>query len=248
MDVFNGKSYVEILEEQLAIDYDCSVEEVHGVQSIFRVRRQNDKARKIGNPDSLLKMAVYRQKLLVMAEPEILEWCKQNFGHSCGIWMAEPENLLAIHNKLKEYGQKLADTHHHYIPAVHFPPVEKRFDLKWYEKEEIEVFRDDGRFWEALLFDESMPDMLAVCAMDGDTILGMASVTRNCDRLWEIGVNVTTEGKGKGVGTYVTAVLKEEVLRRGIVPTYATVESHILSQRVAFRAGFEPIFYELFSE
>ncbi|MBQ7776535.1 MAG: hypothetical protein IJ379_11510 [Lachnospiraceae bacterium] len=56
------------------------------------------------------------------------------------------------------------------------------------------------------------------------------------------------EGRGRGVGAYVTAVLKEKLLERGIVPTYATVESHIKSQKVALEAGFEPAFYELFSE
>ena len=66
--------------------------------------------------------------------------------------------------------------------------------------------------------------------------------------MWQIGVNVTTEGAGKGIGTYVTALLKEELLRRDILPFYSTVESHIKSQRVAFKAGFEPVFYELFSE
>lgn len=243
-----SKSYVDILEEQLAIDYDCTVEEVRGSVGVFRPLKKNEKARKIGTESTLLKIAVYKQKLLVMAQEEILDWCRKNFAHRCGAWLSEPENLIAINNKLQEYGQKLADTHHHYLPAKNFPVMEKRFDLKWYEKEELEVFRGDGRFWEALLFDEDIPDMLAVCAMDGDTILGLASVTRNCDYLWEIGVNVTNEGKGKGVGSYVAAAMKEEMLKRGIVPTYSTVESHIKSQRVAFRAGFEPMFYEVFSK
>lgn len=243
-----NKAYTEILEEQLAIDYDCTTEEVRSPENVFRIWKVNEKARKICAEDALLKIAVYREKLLVMANETILEWCKDNFEHRSGTWLSEPENLILIHNKLKEYGRSLADTHHHYIPAESFTPVEKTYDLKWYEEKEIEVFRGDDRFWEALLFDESTPDMLAVCAMDGDTILGMASVTRDCDYLWQIGVNVTPEGRGKGIGAYVTAALKEEVLKRGIVPTYATVESHIKSQRVAFKAGFEPIFYELFSE
>lgn len=155
--------------------------------------------------------------------------------------------MIALNDKLLEHGQKLVDAHHHYIPATNSVPVEQRFQVKWYEKDDIEIFRGDSRFWEALLFDERTPDMLAVCAVDGDTILGMASVTRDSDLLWQIGVNVTGEGQGKGVGAYVTAVLKEEVLKRGVVPTYATVDSHIKSQKVAFQAGFEPAFYEIFS-
>lgn len=241
-------AYIDILEEQLAIDYNCSVEEVHSKENIYRILKVNEKARRIGKADSLLKIAVYREKLLVMADEKIMDWCKETFGQHSGTWLSEPENLIKIHNKLQEYGQRLADTHHHYIPAEEPMPIKRDIELKWYEQEEIEVFRGDNRFWEALLFDEETPDMLAVCAMEDDTILGMASVTGDCEHLWQIGVNVTPEGRGKGIGAYVTAALKEEVLRRGIVPTYATVESHIKSQQVAFRAGFMPIFYELFSE
>ncbi len=240
-------AYVKVLEQQLAIDYDCTVEEVHSTENIFRALKVNQGARPIGNEHTLLKIAVYREKLLVMANPVLLDWCKEAFAASTGTWFSEPENLIMIHSKLQEYGQKLGDTHHHYIPAENNQHIEQRFDVKWYEKEELEVFRGDDRFWEALLFDEKTPDMLAVCAMDGDTILGMASVTRDSDLMWQIGVNVTVEGRGKGVGTYVTTLLKEEVLKRGIIPTYATVESHIRSQKVAFQSGFEPAFYEIFS-
>ena len=237
----------QILEEQLALDYDCSVEEIQSSNNIFRTWKRNEGARYIGDKDCMLKIAVYREKLLVMADDKILDWCKQTFENTTGTWLAEPESLIKIHEKLGEYGQKLADTHHHYLPALYAPKAEKRYDVKWYEQDEIKVFQGDNRFWEALLFDEQTPDMLAVCAVENDTILGMASVTRDCDKLWQIGVNVTEEGKGKGIGAYVTSLLKEQVMERGVVPFYSTVESHIKSQKVAFQAGFEPVMYELFS-
>ncbi len=240
--------YIEVLERQLAVDYDCSVEEVRSTENIYCIMKRNEDSRPIGDENTLLKIAVYREKLLVMANEKLMDWCKDNFAKHKGTWLSEPENLIKIHEKLQEYGQRLADTHHHYIPALYAESVTGPYELRWYEQDEIEQFRGDKRFWEALLFDDSTPDMLAVCAMDGDIILGMASVTRDCERMWQIGVNVTEEGRGKGIGAYVTSALKDEVLKRGIVPTYATVESHIKSQQVAFRAGFEPAFYELFSE
>lgn len=237
----------QILEEQLALDYDCSMEEVQNSNNIFRPWKRNQGARFIGDENCKLKIAVYREKLLVMADVNLLKWCKQTFENATGTWFSEPENLIMIHEKLGEYGQKLVDTHHHYLPVFHYPKTEKRFEVKWYEKEEIKIFQGDNRFWEALLFDERTPDMLAVCAVENEVILGMASVTRDCERLWQIGVNVTKEGKGKGIGAYVTSLLKEELVERGVVPFYSTVESHIKSQKVAFQAGFEPVFYELFS-
>ncbi len=239
--------YTHVVEEQLCIDYDCTIEELRSPENIIRGRKHTRLSRPVGK-ESALKICVYREKLLIMADERLVGWCKQELKDMRGTWLSEPENLLRIHQKLQEFGQRLADTHHHYIPCDNRVEQAERYPLKWFEQDEMEVFRGDSRFWEALLFDEEIPDMLAVCAMDGDTILGMASATRNCPKLWEIGVNVTPEGRGKGIGTYVTTALKEELLKRGIVPTYATVESHIKSQRVAFQSGFIPVFYELFSE
>ena len=72
-----NKAYTEILEEQLAIDYDCTTEEVRSPENVFRIWKVNEKARKICAEDALLKIAVYREKLLVMANETILEWCKE---------------------------------------------------------------------------------------------------------------------------------------------------------------------------
>ena len=235
------------LAEQLCRDYDCTLTELASEKNVFRPYRRVEGARPVGEA-SLLKMAAYHEKLLVMADARLLPWCEERFGNSRGVWLSEPQRLVEINAKLVEMGQRLTDTHHHYLPREDFVPVAQRFAERWYEQGEMETFREDDRFDEALLFDEETPDMLAVCAMAGETILGMAAATRNCEKLWEIGVNVTEAGRGQGVGTYVTARLREELLTRGIVPTYATAESHIKSQRVAMRAGFEPTFYELFSE
>lgn len=237
----------QILEQQLATDYDCSIEEVQSNQNIFRTWKRNPGARWIGGDDCKLKLAVYQEKLLVMADESLLEWCRQTFANRKGTWLSEPENLVLIHEKLEEYGQRLADIHHHYIPVSNYPMVQQRYETKWYTEEEINVFQGDERFWEALLFDERTPDMLAVCAVENDIILGMASATRDSEKMWQIGVNVTKEGEGKGIGAYVTALLKERLLENGILPFYSTVESHIKSQKVAFCSGFEPIFYEMFS-
>ena len=242
------KSCKEQLEQQLAIDYDCTIEELHSKENIFRRLRLGEGARPICGENAMLKIAIYNEKLLVMAQDSMMDWCKETFAGWRGTWFSEPQNLILINKKLQEYGQKLIDAHHYYIPSRNVQPMEPRFEVKWFEQDEIEAFRDDSRFDEALLFDEETPDMLAVCAMEGDTILGMASVTGDTDLVWQIGVNVTPEGRGQGVGGYVTSLLKDEVMKRGYLPIYATVESHIKSQKVAFQAGLEPAFYEVFSE
>lgn len=239
--------YEAILEQQLAVDYNCTVDDVRSSSNIFRSMCDREGRRINGSEGAILRVAVYRNKLLIMASEAMLPWCIDRFGSRQGTWFSEPENLLAIDAGLRKHGQKLADAHHHYIPEEKWPLTPERFPVRWYQQEELDQFRGDSRFWEALMFDPARPDLLAVCAMDGEHILGMAAVTRNSPMMWEIGVNVTEAGRGKGVGSYVTALMKEKVLSMGAMPTYATVESHIASQKVAFRAGFVPAFYELYS-
>lgn len=241
-------NYKQILEQQLAIDYDCSIAEVQGTENIFRIYKENENARPVGEEGCGFKLACVNEKLLVMAEAPLLEWCKEKLANVRGTWMSEPANLIRLHEKLKEYGQSLADAHHYYIPAENAKKPEHRFDVRWYEKEEIKAFEGDERFDEALIFDDETPDMLAICAMREETILGMAGATADTPLMWQLGVNVTKEGKGLGVGTYVTDLLKWRVIEAGKMPFYGTVESHIKSQKVALAAGFVPAFYEIFSE
>ncbi len=238
---------IDILEKQLAIDYGCTVEEIHSKDNILKPMSFNEKARPVTDDDCMLRILVYNEKLVIMADGKIMDWCRDVLMKGAPMWYTEPDNLIRINDKLKEYGHCLADVHHYYIPDG-ITPIDERFETKYYEGDAIKQFENDDRFGEAVLFDEDTPDMIAVCAMEGDNILGMAGATADSEDMWQVGVNVTDEGAGKMVGTYVITQLKNKVLSMGKLPFYGTVESHIKSQRVAIRSGFMPVFLEMFSD
>lgn len=240
-------NYKLVIEQQLAIDYNCTLEEVQGNENIIKPMKRNVGARPIGEDDCMFKAVCYGGKLLIMADEKILDWCREKLLRRDAAWVSEPQVLCGINEKLREFGHCLADVHHYYLP-VGESEIEERFPIKCFEGDEIMQFEEDERFGEALLFEEDTPDMIAVCAMEGEEILGMAGATADSENMWQLGVNVTEAGKGKGVGTYVVSVLKNKVLEKGKVPFYGTVESHIKSQKVAIQAGFIPVFLEMFSE
>lgn len=241
-------NYREILEKQLAVDYNCSLEDVRGKVNVISVLKEDANKRVIGEETTMLQIAGYGEKLLIAAHESLMDWCREELGNANAVWFTEPQNICRLNEKMKEFGQCVADLHHYYIPGNEMVHMEERFAASWYKGEEILQFKNDLRFGEALLFDEDTPDMVAVCAMEEDTILGMAGATADTKLMWQIGVNVTKEGQGKGVGTYVTTLLKDKVIEQGKVPFYGTVESHIKSQRVAIQSGFLPVFWELFTE
>lgn len=91
--------------------------------------------------------------------------------------------------------------------------------------------------------------MLAVAALDrGGRPIAMAGASRDGARLWQIGINVLPSAAGQGLGANLTALLKDELLRRGIVPFYHTEGSHLASLNVGLQAGFRPAFGYLYAQ
>ena len=120
-----------------------------------------------------------------------------------------------------------------------------QFETRWFEGDEIEAFRGDKRFDEAFAFDRNAPDILGVAAIRDGSILGMAGASCDSPIMWQIGINVAPEERGRGIGTMLVTLLKNEILSRGILPFYGTSMSHLASQRVALGAGFVPAWVEL---
>ena len=65
-------------EEQLARDYNASLEEVQGNQNVLTRKQKMDGARNVGSTDTMLQIGVYKEKLLITAKDEVYEWCKTN--------------------------------------------------------------------------------------------------------------------------------------------------------------------------
>ena len=135
--------------------------------------------------------------------------------------------------------------HPFYIAEAATDVDTKDYDIRFYEKDEIEQFRGDNRYDEAYAFSPDAPDMLGVSASKDGRILGMAGASCDSDTMWQIGINVEDIERGNGIGTMLVALLKNEVLKRGKLPYYGTAMSHVASQRVALSAGFVPAWVEL---
>lgn len=247
----------EIWYKQLACDYSCTVEELTGKAPILKKKAYHPARRIFKGDDCFLKILVVNGKMVVNAENEaFLTENKIFFENASAPWFFEPDNIRTLDKMLEKYGHEVADFHHFYLPACSQTPIlaDNNFQgsatevpLRWYEKEDLEVFRGDDRFKEALSFIPQSPDMLAVTWEEDGEILGMAGASADAENLWQIGINVLPGGEHRGMGTLLVTRLKEEILKRGKIPFYGTAESHIRSQRVAVQSGFVPAWAELYT-
>lgn len=128
-------------------------------------------------------------------------------------------------------------------------------------EEQIESFRGDKRYSNALSFSVTRPDVLvlAAYAVDGAGDTEDAGIPANADPvamvgmsddspiMRQIGIDVLPAFRGAGIASALVRDAARLTLAEGYLPFYGTSPSHMLSQRVALNAGLVPTWWEYVS-
>lgn len=246
------KRICELFQEQMQKDYCCSLEQLKSTDNEYTIRVLNEGRRRFKKDDAILKVLCINGKCIFSGREEILKECKATFKDLNGAWMSQYKYMYWLDDLLLQHKYFLEDLHHYYLPfgqelltAQEMDCLANEYEVRWYEGEEIEQFRGDERFDHAYSFLPDAPDVLGVAVIKDGEILGMAGASADSDVMWQIGIDVMPESKGMNLGPFITILLKREILKRGKVPYYGTVESHIQSQKVAVKSGFVPYWAEI---
>lgn len=230
------------------MDLSCTVDDLRSGAPVVNEYRTLPGRRVYDSDGCMLSLINWREKPVAAVQPALLPWCREHIPQLSGTWMFEAENLRDISAALAAVGCRIGDMHLYFLPDASAPETGPLFPVRRYEQADLSAFDGDERFGEAFAFDERHPDVLAFAAFDGEQIMGMAGASADGAELWQIGIDVLPAYRGRGVGANLTALLKDEILRRGKVPFYGTCASHIASQCVARAAGFRPAWVSLTSE
>ena len=90
-------------------------------------------------------------------------------------------------------------------------------------------------------------EAVVTVALRGNEIAGVASATTDSDALWQIGIDVHSEHRGKRLGVALTSQVARLVLDEGRVPYYGSSINNIASRRTAQSAGFYPCWVSVFT-
>ncbi|MBU5428270.1 GNAT family N-acetyltransferase [Tissierella pigra] len=246
--MYTKSEILSIAKTQLALDYNCQISDFKKEENIITENKLLE-GRRINESDGcFLKIITIGGKAIICADEKIRPWIEEKILKKNALWLFDYGNLRMIDNKLREFGHEIDEMPHFYLPNPVTCEIKPMTTIKWFEKEEILQFKDDSRFEQAFVFDENYPDVLGVAAYDGDNIMGMAGSSEDSKTLYQIGIDVLPEYRGKGIGTNLVALLKQELLKRGKIPFYGTSVSNINSKNVAINAGFFPVWAEVYSK
>ncbi|WP_200962990.1 GNAT family N-acetyltransferase [Rothia mucilaginosa] len=131
------------------------------------------------------------------------------------------------------------------------------------DAEQIERFRGDKRYSNALGFSVTRPDVLVLAAYPveedaadvpaaGESAaladpIAMVGLSDDSPIMRQIGIDVLPAWRGAGIASALVRDAARLTLAEGYLPFYGTSPSHILSQRVAMNAGLVPTWWEYVS-
>ena len=250
----NKKECKEILYKQLCLDYNCTKDQIASMNNEFVEYVALDGRRRFRECESVLKILCINGKIVCSATKNLLPKFRELLKDADGAWFSLYPNLKKVDDCLVSHGHTIADFHHFCLPlGVEAFSKEEQLrqrdglQIQWFEKNELEQFRGDERFKNALSFDSNAPDMIAVAAFDQGEIVGMSGASMDSEMMWQIGIDVNPKCRGRNLGANLTILLKDKIMEKGIVPFYGTAESHIQSQTVEVKSGFIPTWAELYS-
>lgn len=74
----------------------------------------------------------------------------------------------------------------------------------------------------ALCKDRKHLDLLGVGAYEDEKLIGLAGCSADCEKMWQIGVDVLPAYRRKGIASAITSGLAHEILERGKIPFYCS--------------------------
>ena len=90
-------------------------------------------------------------------------------------------------------------------------------------------------------------EAVAALALRDEEVVGVASASTDSDTLWQIGIDVHSDHRARGLGAALTSQVARAVLDEGRVPYYGSSINNIASRRTAQSAGFYPSWVSAFT-
>jgi len=245
--MLNKNDILEIVREQLAVEYNCKPGDFDGKENVLTSPGFDDKRRKFTDNPLLFKMVTLGGNAVISADERLHDKLNEFIENKEGHWLFEYPNLKVIDDLLIPFDEKLFQTHHMFLPFGQSKKTNSYIPVKWYEGNEIHQFYGSEKFPNALCreYKPERPDLIAVTAFDNNEIIGMAGCSADTPDMWQIGIDVDEKHRSKGIGTLLVSLLKDEILIRGKIPYYGTSLSNLYSWHIALNCGFIPAWIEV---
>lgn len=237
--------------EQSAVDSHCLPERFLADENTVVVSEADPRARIYLELPFICDLTYYGSGIVASVSEPLTEKIKGFLTRYSAEHCFEPPAIYDLNGILSEYGAKVCYIAEYFLPdpikmkeAESFCEPRAVCTLEILEKEDfVDLYRKE--WGNALCSARKSSDEIAVAAYVDGEIAALAGASRDCEEMWQIGVDVRTEFRGLNLGCAVVHKLAAEILSRGKIPFYCAAWSNIRSVRTALKCGFFPAWVQL---
>lgn len=157
----------------------------------------------------------------------------------------ETPNLHVLDDLIQPFGLKVCFMAEYFLPDMErLTALPCSYELRVLRPEDFADLYTE-QWSNALCSQRKHLDRLAVGAYDGETLIGLAGCSADCEAMYQIGIDVLPAYRRQGIAAALTSRLALEILALGKVPFYCAAWCNLKSVRNALKCGFRPAWVEL---
>ena len=241
----------DLLETELrqsAADMHCAPEDFKRDAPVIVRSGADERARKYLTLPFRCAMVSYGSNIVASVGAECEGIARDYLAKYPLIHSFEPPHMHVLHEALAEQGLGIGMTAEYWLPDLtRLEALPCAYETKVLTPDSFaELYTPE---WSNALCEKRAElDVLAVGAYDGGRLIGLAGCSADCADMWQIGVDVLPEYRGRYIAPALTSTLAMEILRRGKVPFYCCAWCNLPSARNAVRSGFRPVWTEMHAD
>ena len=240
-----------IVQRQLMLDIGCkeNAEGIYRVTMNKRPERMSEGRRIYGEGGDFFRLIVYGDDAYILSDGAIYDWSRDHFGNMVPRHMMNFHNLRALDKELIKSGYMILELQECYLPGRELfsedEGLHKATAIAELGEDEKKEMAGSGSFRHAIVSLGKSLTAFAICNEKTGEKVAAAGAQRDGKYLWQIGVDVKPEFRGRSYATALVRYLTRVLLQRGNLPFYGVRPGNIISKRVAEAAGYEAAFSEI---
>lgn len=244
-NIMRAENILQIAMEQSAEDIGCKAEDFMKNQNVLVPFRLGKNARKYLEEPILANFVSYGNNVVAAAAGDIQETVSEYVGKYAFYHLFETPNMHWLDDRLAGNGYKVCFMAEYYLPDIsRLHAISCGYELRILGPADFKSLYLP-EWGNALCEKRQQLDVLGVGAYADGKLVGLAGCSADCEKMWQIGVDVLPEYRRNGIACALTSRLACEILEREKVPFYCSAWSNIRSVRNALKSGFVPAWVEM---
>lgn len=240
-----NKEILQIAMEQSATDLNCRAEDFWEEKNKVVFSDVNPDARKYLELPFACNLVSYGNNIVASVQKEYEDIVTKYINTYPAEHCFETPNMHVLNDELQKNGLRVCFMAEYFLPDLDL--LKKKncsYELRILQQEDfVDLYTE--QWSNALCEKRKHLDVLGVGAYNKGKLVGMAGCSADCDKMWQIGVDVLPEYRKNGIASALTSNLALKILERGKVPFYCAAWSNIKSVRNAIKSGFRPAWVEM---